>query len=224
MCIQLDSTDEEDEHKSIGKKRGTYSRSNSFEEGSAANDLAKTEENDTRSNSDEMNICKEAAAALSSSFIQMHNISGKLTTLEIPSDDNLVANVTSGNKLAGSSRHDISEVSFDPEPDCTALTNRVAKEKNVTEESISRRINSHEEIKPNQSGIQLPCKWSTGVGARISCLRDYPQGLQCHALQQVNLSPRSKRCAHYMEQTGVGSCLSRSSSCHATLLQSLPVK
>lgn len=35
-------------------------------------------------------------------------------------------------------------------------------------------------------------KWSTGVGPRIGCVRDYPAQLQFKALEQVNLSPRVK--------------------------------
>ncbi|WVZ96899.1 hypothetical protein U9M48_042479 [Paspalum notatum var. saurae] len=34
------------------------------------------------------------------------------------------------------------------------------------------------------------CRWSTGTGPRIRCVRDYPQDLQSRALEQVNLSPR----------------------------------
>ncbi|KAL4318272.1 hypothetical protein GQ457_18G002230 [Hibiscus cannabinus] len=37
---------------------------------------------------------------------------------------------------------------------------------------------------------RLSCKWSTGVGPRIGCVRDYPLELQSQALEQVNLSPR----------------------------------
>lgn len=36
----------------------------------------------------------------------------------------------------------------------------------------------------------LSRKWSTGNGARIGCVRDYPLDLQTKALEQVNLSPR----------------------------------
>ncbi|KAM5547342.1 IQ domain-containing protein IQM1 [Rosa sericea] len=39
-------------------------------------------------------------------------------------------------------------------------------------------------------GKRLPCNWSTGNGARIGCVRDYPSDLQTRALEQVNLSPR----------------------------------
>ncbi|KAL4571832.1 hypothetical protein LXL04_018597 [Taraxacum kok-saghyz] len=37
---------------------------------------------------------------------------------------------------------------------------------------------------------RLSCKWASGTGARIGCLRDYPAELQSRALEQVNLSPR----------------------------------
>ncbi|GAA0161409.1 hypothetical protein LIER_17733 [Lithospermum erythrorhizon] len=37
---------------------------------------------------------------------------------------------------------------------------------------------------------RLSCKWSTGTGPRIGCVREYPSELQFRALEQVNLSPR----------------------------------
>ncbi|KAI4335278.1 hypothetical protein L6164_013940 [Bauhinia variegata] len=37
---------------------------------------------------------------------------------------------------------------------------------------------------------RLSCKWTTGAGPRIGCVRDYPSDLQSRALEQVNLSPR----------------------------------
>lgn len=40
---------------------------------------------------------------------------------------------------------------------------------------------------------RLSCKWSTGAGPRIGCVRDYPTELQSRALEQVNLSPRVGR-------------------------------
>lgn len=61
----------------------------------------------------------------------------------------------------------------------------------VPPESILRRINSHKGMEPCQLGKQLSCKWTTGAGPRIGCVRDYPTELQFRALEQVNLSPRS---------------------------------
>ncbi|XP_048332254.2 IQ domain-containing protein IQM1 [Ziziphus jujuba] len=37
---------------------------------------------------------------------------------------------------------------------------------------------------------RLSCKWTSGVGPRIGCVRDYPTELQFRALEQVNLSPK----------------------------------
>lgn len=36
----------------------------------------------------------------------------------------------------------------------------------------------------------LSCKWTTGVGPRIGYVREYPQKLQLHALEQLNPSPK----------------------------------
>ncbi|KAM7259232.1 hypothetical protein ACFE04_014973 [Oxalis oulophora] len=63
--------------------------------------------------------------------------------------------------------------------------------KDVPKESILQRINSHKGMGSYQLGKQLSCKWTTGAGPRIGCVRDYPSELQVHALEQVNLSPRS---------------------------------
>jgi hypothetical protein len=37
---------------------------------------------------------------------------------------------------------------------------------------------------------RLSCKWASGYGPRIGCVRDYPADLQSRALEQVKLSPR----------------------------------
>ncbi|RDX77499.1 IQ domain-containing protein IQM1, partial [Mucuna pruriens] len=44
---------------------------------------------------------------------------------------------------------------------------------------------------------RLSCKWSTGAGPRIGCVRDYPEYLQSRALEQVNLSPRPASARPY---------------------------
>ncbi|XP_039062737.1 IQ domain-containing protein IQM1-like [Hibiscus syriacus] len=57
----------------------------------------------------------------------------------------------------------------------------------------------NEKIRTNRSKAPAPVatpakrlssKWTTGVGPRIGCVRDYPTDLQSKALEQVNLSPR----------------------------------
>ncbi|KAG7572352.1 hypothetical protein ISN44_As09g007230 [Arabidopsis suecica] len=41
-----------------------------------------------------------------------------------------------------------------------------------------------------QLAKRLSCKWNSGVGPRIGCVRDYPMELQSQAFEQVSLSPR----------------------------------
>ncbi|KAG9450444.1 hypothetical protein H6P81_010409 [Aristolochia fimbriata] len=62
----------------------------------------------------------------------------------------------------------------------------------VPAESILRRINSKKGMKSYQLGKQLSCRWTTGAGPRIGCVRDYPAELQKQALEQMCLSPRSR--------------------------------
>ncbi|XP_027343421.1 IQ domain-containing protein IQM5-like [Abrus precatorius] len=45
-------------------------------------------------------------------------------------------------------------------------------------------------LKENKS---LSSKWTTGVGPRIGCVREYPEKLQVQALEQLNLPPRANR-------------------------------
>ncbi|XP_042471103.1 IQ domain-containing protein IQM2-like [Zingiber officinale] len=54
-----------------------------------------------------------------------------------------------------------------------------------------RRINSKRVIRSYQLGKKLSCKWTTGAGPRIGCVRDYPSELQFRAMEEVNLSPRN---------------------------------
>lgn len=39
----------------------------------------------------------------------------------------------------------------------------------------------------------MSSKWSTGVGPRIGCVREYPTKFQVQALEQLNLSPRDNQ-------------------------------
>lgn len=67
-------------------------------------------------------------------------------------------------------------------------------------EPINNIINDPQDsMKANAANVEAPvldttkplsCNWSSGVGPRIGCVRDYPADLQSRALEQVNLSPR----------------------------------
>ncbi|KAK4797715.1 hypothetical protein SAY86_030041 [Trapa natans] len=64
-------------------------------------------------------------------------------------------------------------------------------ERIIPREKIMRRIDSHKGMKSYQLAQQLSCKWTSGAGPRIGCMRDYPTELQAQVLQQANLSPRA---------------------------------
>ncbi|KAG8375687.1 hypothetical protein BUALT_Bualt10G0126300 [Buddleja alternifolia] len=46
------------------------------------------------------------------------------------------------------------------------------------------------------------CKWSSGVGPRIGCVRDYSMELQSQALEKVNLSPTVTPSPRYAKTNG----------------------
>ncbi|XP_008450876.1 IQ domain-containing protein IQM4 isoform X2 [Cucumis melo] len=64
-----------------------------------------------------------------------------------------------------------------------------SEEKNTT---VTRDVRRPEKATAKQFDMskRLSCKWSTGAGPRIGCVRDYPAELQTRALEHVNLSPR----------------------------------
>ncbi|XP_074581014.1 IQ domain-containing protein IQM2-like [Curcuma longa] len=72
-----------------------------------------------------------------------------------------------------------------------------SEQTSIPSELILRRINSKKVIKSYQLGKKLSCKWTTGAGPRIGCVRDYPSELQFQALEEVNLSPRSPRNSRF---------------------------
>ncbi|KAL5230776.1 hypothetical protein ABZP36_029552 [Zizania latifolia] len=64
-----------------------------------------------------------------------------------------------------------------------------AEEDKEEEEVRSSPVKEH----AGETKNYLACRWSTGTGPRIRCVRDYPQDLQSMALEHVNLSPRLAR-------------------------------
>ncbi|KAK4481677.1 hypothetical protein RD792_012584 [Penstemon davidsonii] len=61
----------------------------------------------------------------------------------------------------------------------------------IPKEKIIKRINSHKRMNSYQLADQLSCRWTTGAGPRIGCVRDYPSELQFRVLEDISLSPRS---------------------------------
>ncbi|KAK1410914.1 hypothetical protein QVD17_37456 [Tagetes erecta] len=66
-----------------------------------------------------------------------------------------------------------------------------AYDEQVPHEKIMKRINSHKENRSLQLANQLSCRWTTGAGPRIGCVRDYPLELQALAMEEMCLSPRT---------------------------------
>lgn len=115
-------------------------------------------------------IERETACVASGSHIsrKSRSLSRNLTRLEI-----------SGN---GDVRESLSN------EDTVHLENEVHHSEPQPPAAAQRAITSQKSF---QLGKQLSCKWTTGAGPRIGCVRNYPPEIQCRALEHVNLSPRS---------------------------------
>ncbi|KAJ6945021.1 hypothetical protein NC651_000143 [Populus alba x Populus x berolinensis] len=111
---------------------------------------------------------------------QLINFGRKLTNLKVPERFELVVRLKSTEQHSSEPNHNM----FDEELE----GNDTEK---IPDEAIMERINSKKRITSYQLGSQVSCKWTTGAGPRISCVRDFPSELQFRALEQVNLSPRS---------------------------------
>jgi len=211
----MDPVDEDE--RSVGKQRSSlHLRNNSEEEVALKNAVVEEAEGTVKSIAgDEKQDAPESETAVlqdnaGSSF------SRKLSHLQIPSRDDLLATMQSENPTSDPAvaDHNVNMTYDDDgydssaeEPSLSEVDDeQVEKEGGLDEEehdqeeiipaeTILKRINSHKEAKSYQLGKQLSCKWTTGAGPRIGCVRDYPSELQFRALEQVNLSPRSAlRC------------------------------
>nr|XP_043634619.1 IQ domain-containing protein IQM2-like [Erigeron canadensis] len=135
---------------------------------------------------------------------QFDGLFKNLSNLEIPKCDDPQTNINTKNQKPESCCKDLTsetildgyepaEDSFDPLQNDTPSLNGLSdnEDEPSIDETVSQKTNSQKDTNSFQLGDQLSCKWSTGAGPRISCLRDYPTELQSHALEQANLSPRS---------------------------------
>lgn len=71
------------------------------------------------------------------------------------------------------------------------VTRKEEKAESIGDDGVNG-IGNNVEAKEFQFAKRFSCKWTSGAGARIVCVRDYPAKLQFQALEQVNLSPRTK--------------------------------
>ncbi|KVI08319.1 hypothetical protein Ccrd_013312, partial [Cynara cardunculus var. scolymus] len=183
-CSQMDSDDDKELF-------GSHIRTHSSEE-----DMSEKErpQNINDPSSDNTNVIKQHAGFPSESPMNPKLFHKNLSTLEIPnsSDDTLSSSCSKDFGLETIlDGYEAAEDAFD-----THKANYVPSAHELSDDEdepcVLERIKSHKE--PNscfQLGRQLSCKWSTGAGPRIGCLRDYPTELQSQALEEANLSPRS---------------------------------
>ncbi|MCD9644302.1 hypothetical protein HAX54_032484 [Datura stramonium] len=193
--VKLDSIDDEED--SIGKKSSVYLRDNASDDDLAQKDGLEIEENDLDETTSDKNKLKDEATSASTPLtnsISSHSFSDKLANLRIPSNDYLLERLRNESAAIESISNSFpleSPIDGYESAEDLFTSEQESNEDTIPQESILKRINSHKGMKSFQLGKQLSCKWSTGAGPRIGCLRDYPSQLQSHALEEANLSPRS---------------------------------
>ncbi|GFZ03700.1 calmodulin-binding family protein [Actinidia rufa] len=125
----------------------------------------------------------------------------KITTLEIPGKDNVFEMFKKNEHHTMESPRDgyeIAEEVLSDDDDFTVSKRNLFDEdeetyydEHIPAKKVIERINSHKARQSYQLAQRLSCKWSTGAGARIGCVRDYPSELQNRTLEEGNLSPIS---------------------------------
>ncbi|KAM3266514.1 IQ domain-containing protein IQM2 [Capsicum annuum] len=205
--VKLES--DEDEEKSVGKNNRVFLRGDSSED-DLYKDVLETEENDVEESTSEkrdLKVQEQAANIQLSDSKPSHSFSSKLTNLKIPRNDDFLEKLKNESEAAKSISNSLEspkdgyetaremfpleEGQMDLKQSSSVEELDENKEEIIPNDTIIQRINSHKDLKSYQLGKQLSCRWSTGAGPRIGCLRDYPSKLQSHALEQVSLSPRS---------------------------------
>ncbi|XP_028759716.1 IQ domain-containing protein IQM2-like [Neltuma alba] len=184
-----------DDSGSLSQRFGGHIRSLSADE-----DFAENEESAVKNSIDEKATSTESETAGSERTRQVQAFGRELTNLEIPK------RVESFRKPGSEKADDQSNESLQMESPASGEEKAVGsveckadgwdgKENeeagSIPEESIVKRISSLKISRSYQLGKHLSCKWTTGAGPRIGCVREYPCELQFQALEQVSLSPRS---------------------------------
>ncbi|PSS21104.1 IQ domain-containing protein [Actinidia chinensis var. chinensis] len=189
LSIVQKSPTEEEEEQSLHKKRSGIGMDNSFTE---PDFTQATEEADSVTQDGEMTLLPL------SRFPQ--TLSSKIIALEIPRNDDVIKMFNEGEHVETPiDAYETMEeaLSSDDENLIVSKQNLFDEdqeadyEEPVPREKIIERINSQKRAKSYQLAHRLSCKWTTGAGPRIGCVRDYPSELQNRALEEVNLSPRS---------------------------------
>ncbi|CAK9314112.1 unnamed protein product [Citrullus colocynthis] len=187
------------------QKSSRHVRNNSSEEDfiEKLNGFESEENNNEESTEGKCDSFEQRHSSIELSDLKRHNIGKKLTSLEIPNRAEVIAMFEREQQDVGISGNNgfllespvvdsykYTENYFSPKPNVSDEDQGNTEVKIIPEESVLRRLNSHKDAKSYQLGKQLSCRWTTGAGPRIGCVRDYPSELQLRALEQVSLSPR----------------------------------
>ncbi|KAL2337942.1 hypothetical protein Fmac_012388 [Flemingia macrophylla] len=81
------------------------------------------------------------------------------------------------------------ELQYESKKDSNASSTDFANDKKCSQANTVHSDGNMESSQFKESK-PLSIKWTTGVGPRIGCVREYPTKLQVKALEQLNLSPR----------------------------------
>lgn len=150
--------------------------------------------------------------------MSMHEVFYTPRALESPMD----GYETADESLSDSDFDSDSDIDSDSPLSCKVnLEEKYQEAPAVPKEKIIKRINSHKGmIKSYQLAHRLSCKWTTGAGPRIGCVRDYPSELQLRALEEVCLSPKKHWHHHHHHHTSTST--DSSSRHHHTLFIPTP--
>ncbi|GLT39439.1 hypothetical protein SLA2020_136280 [Shorea laevis] len=198
--VQMTAVDEEESL--IGNQRSNKH----LRWGSSEDDLVQTLNSLETEDINVKDLAQEEAISIEEAMgaLECSKSRRNLTYLEMPNGDELFGGLHNDHLALGPSCNDnsmdspvledgyrTSEEAFAPKQQM--VDKECEENEYIAKESIVKRINSKKESNSYQLGKQLSCKWTTGAGPRISCVRDYPTELQFQALEQVNLSPRRAR-------------------------------
>lgn len=203
----------EEEEESFRRADSAHMRSNSSDEDLGVKGGLEFEDNDVEDSNLERN---NSAKEVNGNAMEMPQpkpkpltrFGSRLTSLQIPSKEDFIERLKSENRSTDlelnnsppespADGYETAEELFSPEEVPGTLIRSSSNSSKdldieiISGESVLETINSVKGTKSYQLGKQLSCKWSTGAGPRIGCVREYPSELQFHALEQVNLSPRS---------------------------------
>ncbi|KAK7331482.1 hypothetical protein VNO77_25707 [Canavalia gladiata] len=194
--VKMTSVDEDDHLGSL--RRSGHFRSHSSEEDFTENMSGLEAEEKTN-----LMEIESSSAPVTPNTRQFKIFGRELTNLEIPKRDQMLEGIENGKGGARQSSKSFQMDShagdkeraqaFASELDHTVTKKNFSDDDSpvgtIPKASIIKRIASHKELKSYQLGKQLSCRWTTGAGPRIGCVRDYPCELQLRALEQVSLSP-----------------------------------